>query len=91
MVAENELAIREAKGKRIKLGLDLQGGMRVVMEVNVLKMLEQIAKNKDDQFTQIMAEVAAEAKTSDEGIITIFQRAFDAKQVRLNRYYGMIA
>jgi SecD/SecF fusion protein len=89
-LAENELAIREAKGKRIKLGLDLQGGMRVVMEVNVLKMLEQIAKNKDDQFTQIMAEVAAEAKTSDEGIITIFQRAFDAKQVRLNRYYGSL-
>ncbi|MFZ4619060.1 MAG: protein translocase subunit SecD [Bacteroidota bacterium] len=89
-LTENELSMREAKGKRIKLGLDLQGGMRVVMEVNVLKMLEQIAKNKDDQFAQLMSEVSAEAKTSDEGIIPIFQRAFDTKQVRLNRYYGSL-
>ncbi|NUN69097.1 MAG: protein translocase subunit SecD [Bacteroidetes bacterium] len=89
-VAENEASIRDAKGKRIKLGLDLQGGMRVVMEVNVLKMLEQIAKNKDDQFAQIMAEVSKESQTSDESIITLFQRAFEAKQIRLSRYYGSL-
>jgi len=89
-VAENEASIRNAKGKRIKLGLDLQGGMRVVMEVNVLKMLEQIAKNKDDQFTQIMTDVAKEAQTNDANIITLFQRAFDAKQIRLSRYYGTL-
>jgi len=89
-VADNEVSIRDAKSKRIKLGLDLQGGMRVVMEVNVLKMLEQIAKNKDDQFAQIMAEVTKEAQTSDESIITLFQRAFEAKQIRLSRYYGSL-
>ncbi|MEW6062598.1 MAG: protein translocase subunit SecD, partial [Bacteroidota bacterium] len=47
---EHEAEIREARAKRIKLGLDLQGGMRVVLEVDIAKMLEQIAKNKDDQF-----------------------------------------
>jgi len=30
--------------KRIKLGLDLQGGMRVVLEVNTGKLLEKLAK-----------------------------------------------
>ncbi|MCK9409459.1 MAG: protein translocase subunit SecD [Bacteriovoracaceae bacterium] len=89
-VADNEVSMRDAKGKRIKLGLDLQGGMRVVMEVNVLKMLEQIAKNKDDQFALVMSDVAKEAQTSDESIISIFQRAFDAKQIRLSRYYGSL-
>ena len=89
-LAENEQTIRDVKGKKIKLGLDLQGGMRVVMEVNVLRMLEQIAKNKDDQFAQIMADVTKEAQTSDESIIAIFQRQFDAKQVRLSRYYGSL-
>ena len=89
-VTENEVSMRDAKTKRIKIGLDLQGGMRVVMEVNVLKMLEQIAKNKDDQFSLIMADVAGEAKTSDESIITIFKRTFEAKQVRLSRYYGSL-
>lgn len=89
-VSENEASMRDAKGKRIKLGLDLQGGMRVVMEVNVLKMLEQIAKNKDDQFTELMAEVSREAQTSDESIITLFQQAFESKQIRLSRYYGSL-
>jgi preprotein translocase subunit SecD len=89
-VSDNEVSYRDARGKRIKLGLDLQGGMRVVMEVNVLKMLEQIAKNKDDQFALIMADVAKNAQTSDESIITLFQRAFDAKQIRLSRYYGSL-
>lgn len=89
-LAENELSIRDAKAKRIKLGLDLQGGMRVVMEVNVVKMLEQLAKNKDDQFTQIMADVTKDAQTSDESIIAIFKKAFDARQVRLSRYYGSL-
>ena len=52
---DNEQAIRDARGRRIKLGLDLQGGMRVVLEVNVLKLIEDLAKNKDDVFGQIMA------------------------------------
>ncbi len=89
-LTENEASIRDAKSKRIKLGLDLQGGMRVVMEVNVLKMLEQIAKNKDDQFSQVMADIAHEAQTSDENIITIFNRTYESKQIRLNRYYGTL-
>jgi SecD/SecF fusion protein len=89
-LTENEASIRDAKSKRIKLGLDLQGGMRVVMEVNVLKMLEQIAKNKDDQFSQLIVDIGREAQTSDENIITIFSRMFESKQIRLNRYYGTL-
>lgn len=87
---EHEAEIREARAKRIKLGLDLQGGMRVVLEVDLAKMLEQIAKNKDDQFNEIMANVVREAQTSDENIIAIFQRNFEQRQIRLSRYFGSL-
>lgn len=87
---EHEAEIREARAKRIKLGLDLQGGMRVVLEVDIAKMLEQIAKNKDDQFNDIMANVVREAQTSDENIITIFRRNFEQRQIRLSRYFGSL-
>lgn len=87
---DHEAAIREAKANRIKLGLDLQGGMRVVLEVDVVKMLEQIAKNKDDQFAEILTAVRNEAQTSDEPVITLFQRSFESRQIRLSRYYGSI-
>ena len=36
--------------KRIKLGLDLQGGMRVVLEVNTAKLLKKLVNNPDDAF-----------------------------------------
>ncbi len=89
-VEENESAIRDAKLDRIKLGLDLQGGMRVVLEVNVMKLLEDLAKNKDDNFNAIMADVKAEAKTSALDILDIVQQKFQAKGVRLSRYYGTV-
>lgn len=87
---EHETAIRDARQKRLKLGLDLQGGMRVVLEVNVLKLLEDLAKNKDDVFNQIITEVREESKTSDEVVAEMLRRKFDEKNIRLSRYYGNI-
>lgn len=86
-VEEHELEIRDARSRRIKLGLDLQGGMRVVLEVNTLKLIDDLAKNKDDQFTQIMKEVADESRTSDETPVTILRKKFEEKGIRLSKYY----
>ena len=87
---DNDSAIRDARAKRIKLGLDLQGGMRVVLEVNTLKLLEDLAKNKDATFTSAFADVQNEAKTSDADVIDILKAKFQAKGVRLSRYFGSI-
>ncbi|MGE5795736.1 MAG: protein translocase subunit SecD, partial [Ignavibacteria bacterium] len=46
-------SIAETKQKRLKLGLDLQGGMRVVLEVNTIKMLQKLAKNPNEEFNQV--------------------------------------
>jgi preprotein translocase subunit SecD len=89
-VEKNESAIRDARQKRIKLGLDLQGGMRVVLEVNVLKLVEDLAKNKDEGFTQVMKEVREEARTSDQSPVQIMRRKFEERQVRLSRYFGSL-
>jgi preprotein translocase subunit SecD len=89
-VEQNEAAIRDARQKRIKLGLDLQGGMRVVLEVNVLKLVEDLAKNKDDAFAQVFKEVREEARSSDESPVSILRRKFEERQIRLSRYYGSL-
>ena len=82
--------ILAARLKRIKLGLDLQGGMRVVLEVDVLKLLEDLAKNKDDNFKTIIKEVRDQAVTNDESVIPVFGRKFQDRGIRLSRYYGNI-
>ena len=87
---DHEAEIRAARQDRIKLGLDLQGGMRVVLEVNTLKLLEDLAKNKDQVFNGLIEEVRAESRSSDQDLIDILQQKFQAKQVRLSRYYGSI-
>jgi SecD/SecF fusion protein len=89
-VDQHENAIHDAKMKRLKLGLDLQGGMRVVLEVDVLKMLEASAKNRDDNFSAVLADVRKEATISEAPLLDIFKKKFQEKGIRLSRYYGNI-
>jgi len=89
-VEQHENEIREVRAKRIRLGLDLQGGMRVVLEVNVVRLLEDLAKNKDEAFAQIIKEVREEARRSDEDPVLLLRQKFEARQIRLSRYYGSL-
>ena len=83
-------SIAKARSKRIKLGLDLQGGMRVVLEVNTGKLLEKLAKNPDDVFKRVVKEAENEAKTSDESVVNIVARKMQQRGIRLSRYFGNI-
>ncbi len=89
-IDQHEAEIRETRAKRIKLGLDLQGGMRVVLEVNVLKLIDDLAKNKDDVYAQIMKEVREEVRHSDESPVLLLRRKFESRQIRMSRYYGSL-
>jgi preprotein translocase subunit SecD len=80
----------EARQKRIKLGLDLQGGMRVVLEVNTAKLLEKLAKNPDDTFKEVMKQAEKEAATTNESVVDIMGRILQQRGVRLSRYFGNI-
>ena len=76
--------------KRVKLGLDLQGGMRVVLEVNTGKLLEKLAKNPDETFRNVLAEAQKESERTDESVVDIVARKFDERGIRLSRYFGTI-
>lgn len=81
---------KEAREKRVKLGLDLQGGMYIVMEVNTAKLLERLAKDPDQQFNDILNASETESKLSDENVVSIFSRRMQEKGVRMSRYFGTI-
>jgi preprotein translocase subunit SecD len=83
-------SILDARKKRVKLGLDLQGGMRVVLEVNTGKLLEKIANNPDDVFKKVLTEAQTEALKTDESVVDIIGRKFKERNIRLSRYYGTI-
>lgn len=83
-------SILEARMNRIKLGLDLQGGMRVVLEVNTGKLLEKIANNPDQVFKSVLAEAEMESDRTDESIVDILGRKLGERGIRLSRYFGTI-
>ncbi|MGQ9805524.1 MAG: protein translocase subunit SecD [Chlorobiales bacterium] len=86
-VRENRKAIDKAQEKRLKLGLDLQGGMHVVLEVDVLELLENRARNRDAQFDSLMLAVRERAKKESTEIPKLLAEEFQKRQIRLSRYY----
>lgn len=89
-VKQSDPSYIENRLKRLKLGLDLQGGMRVVLEVNTAKLLEKLANNPDQVFNSLLEEAKKEAETSDEPVVEILTRKLQQKGIRLNRYFGNI-
>ena len=63
---------------QIGLGLDLKGGMNVILEISVPDVVETLADHKTDvAFTKSMAEARAEEeKTANSDFITLFVNAY---------------
>lgn len=89
-IKQSDPSIIENRLKRLKLGLDLQGGMRVVLEVNTTKLLEKLANNPDQVFNSVIAEAKKESETSDESVVDILARKLQQRGIRLSRYFGNI-
>lgn len=85
---KNNAELTSAREKRIKLGLDLKGGMYVVLDVDVPKLLEDMAKKKDEQLTAVLEEVKETSKNSEELILETFKVKLSEKGLNLKSYYG---
>lgn len=74
--------------RAIKLGLDLQGGMYLVLEVDVLKMLDNQAKGKDEVFDRIMARVRTAEQTRGVDVFDALREEAARERATLSRYWG---
>lgn len=62
---------------QIGLGLDLKGGMNVILEVSVPDVVETLADHKTDAaFVKSMKEAKVEEETSQKDFITLFIKAY---------------
>lgn len=89
-VTENAEKIKKSLKNRMKLGLDLKGGMYVVLDVDVIKLLEDLAnpKAKDEMFTQSLNEVSEQLKTSEEPVLKLFSANLKSKGKNILSYFG---
>jgi len=69
---------KECKEREINLGLDLKGGMNVILEVSVSDVVRALSNyNPDPTFQQALARASQlQLTNSQEDFITLFGRAF---------------
>ena len=76
---------------QIGLGLDLKGGMNVVLEVSVPDVIKSLAdRSTDPNFTKALAQATVEAQKSQDDLITLFVKNFQslAGKEKLNTIFA---
>ncbi|MBR3884476.1 MAG: protein translocase subunit SecDF [Bacteroidaceae bacterium] len=65
--------LKRSREMEIGLGLDLKGGMNVIMEVSVADVVKALADHKEDKaFNEAVATARMQAITSQSDFITLF-------------------
>ena len=69
--------LKQCREMEIGLGLDLKGGMNVILEVSVPDVIRLLSDNKtDEKFNQALSTAAKEAVNSQEDVISLFIKEY---------------
>ncbi|MDG2287348.1 MAG: protein translocase subunit SecD [Candidatus Marinimicrobia bacterium] len=84
-LSKDELAYFESKN--IKQGLDLKGGIYIVLEVDLPQLVNTLAKNKDKKFDTFLEELSEDYKNNSTDFFTLFEEKALEKDLKLPRYF----
>ena len=77
-IGVDEFTYQQVKEREINLGLDLRGGMNVILEVQVKDILVELANNsKNPVFRQAIERATAAASNSQQDYLSNFFDAFE--------------
>ena len=80
--------LEQLESRTIKQGLDLKGGMYIVLEVDIPTLLENLSENMDGKFNQSVQSVRDQLKVSPEAdTFILFSAAASENKLKLSRYY----
>lgn len=87
---EEQQKLEDLRTRTLSLGLDLQGGMHVTLEVGVPQLIRELAGENADQLLNDVIDVAAERSLeNDSDFIDEMVAEFESRDpdARLSRYY----
>ena len=73
--------------KTIKQGLDLKGGIYIVLEVDLPQLIDNLAKNKDNNFDLFLIDLKNEYNSTSGDFFSIFEELADKNDLKLPRYF----
>lgn len=83
--------LKQAREKEIGLGLDLKGGMNVILEIDAAAVLRSLANEEDAQFNKAIQQAVDENRRgSNKDFITLFVEKYEAidKSGKLSIVFG---
>lgn len=90
-VEQNRKDIEHAEDNKLKLGLDLQGGMYVVLEVDLYTLLDKLATMHDANLDSLIKVTRAQTSNSGDDPVEVLVSKAKENNIRLSRYYGEIS
>ena len=73
--------------KIIKQGLDLKGGMYIVLEADIPTLLTNLATLDDERLKTIINKAGEESRNPDVDFFTAFENNVKSDGIKLSRYY----
>ncbi|ASQ89545.1 protein translocase subunit SecD [Prosthecochloris sp. GSB1] len=86
-VQKHREEIEQSAAKSLKLGLDLRGGMYLVLDVDLVDLLRERAWNKDGAFNEIMDSIDRKSADSNMSVIDLLAGEFSQRGIRMSRYF----
>tara|TARA_B100000029_G_scaffold102788_1_gene93201 strand:- start:2601 stop:4490 length:1890 start_codon:yes stop_codon:yes gene_type:complete len=83
--------INKIRNNAINLGLDLQGGMYVLLEVDVPILVEKLANKKPQELLDIISLSEQKSIANITDFFDEFQRLSDQEGLRLIRYFSNLS
>ncbi len=82
--------LQTLESKIIKQGLDLKGGIYIVLEVDLPTMVQNLAINKDNRFESALMNVRKKLDSDSQfDFYQTFQQEFSESGLRLTRYFDV--
>jgi len=85
-----EGTLKNLESKIIKQGLDLKGGIYIVLEVDLQTLVSNLAINKDKRFEQALNNVDAKIDEDPQlDFFQVFQDEINSTDLRIHRYFDV--
>ena len=75
------------ESKAIKQGLDLKGGMYIVLEVDLPALISNLAVNRNEKLNRVLEDVTEKMDQPEADFFVLLTQAVTDHKLRLPRYY----
>ena len=79
--------LEDLESKVVRQGLDLKGGMYIVLEADIPTLISNLASFKDERLNKIIENTREKAIDPDLDFFTIFENEVKNDGIKLSRYY----